>query len=107
MEVFVQVQVTFINEYMSLLRNPPDCSTKKYFRNSSNILTGDTPHFYTKLITNNNLLNITNNNLLNITNNNLLNITNNNLLNITNNNLLNIRDNTEKVDPRCFIEWLF
>ena len=83
MEVFVQVQVTFINEYMSLLRNPPDCSTK----NS----TFYSPHFYTKLITNNNLLNITNNNLLNI----------------TNNNLLNIRDNTEKVDPRCFMEWLF
>ena len=42
---------------MSLLRNLPDCSSKKHFRDNSNILIGEVKHISTLLITNNNLPN--------------------------------------------------
>ena len=65
---------------MSLQRNPPDCSTKKYFRDNSNILTGEVKHksihFFDKLPTF--------------------------PLLITNNNVLNKRDKTEEADPQVF-----
>ena len=70
---------------MSLLRNPPDCSTKKYFRSNSNILTGEVKQIDTFFIWRTFHLST---------------------MLVRNINLLNKRDNTEVGDPRCFIEWL-